>query len=116
MRASIWPGRAGVQVEAAWAARHEREGAAVYEMMLDLSGLYVKSSQILASSSFLPQPWVRPPAAAQLCVRPEGVLRERWRQHQSSHGGGALDCRAVLGNRGSDPGFRSWQPMSSEHA
>ena len=47
------------QVAAAWEARHEREGAAVYEMLLDLGGMYVKSAQILASKGdFVPEPWV----------------------------------------------------------
>ena len=36
-------------MERKWAVRHEAEGTAVYEMLLDLSGMYVKSAQILAS-------------------------------------------------------------------
>ena len=52
------------EVEAKWAVRHEAEGAAVYEMLLDLSGMYVKSAQILASKGdFMPEPWVRRLAA-----------------------------------------------------
>jgi len=52
------------EIEARWAARHEREGAAVYEMLLELSGMYVKSAQILASKGdFMPEPWVRRLAA-----------------------------------------------------
>lgn len=47
------------QVAAAWEARHEKEGVAVFEMLLELGGLYVKSSQILASKGdFVPEPWV----------------------------------------------------------
>ncbi len=52
------------EVEGKWAVRHEVEGAAVYEMLLDLSGMYVKSAQILASKGdFMPEPWVRRLAA-----------------------------------------------------
>lgn len=47
-----------------WAARHEREGRAVHNMLLDMSGLYVKSAQILASKGdFMPEPWTRRLAA-----------------------------------------------------
>ncbi|CAL5224036.1 g6658 [Coccomyxa viridis] len=47
-------------VEQKWAARHEKEGQAVHDMLLDLSGLYVKSAQILASKrDFMPEPWCR---------------------------------------------------------
>lgn len=46
------------QVEAAWTARHEWGADAVYEMILDMSGYYVKSAQILASKSdFMPSQW-----------------------------------------------------------
>ena len=51
-------------VEQKWAARHEKEGQAVHDMLLDLSGLYVKSAQILASKGdFMPEPWCRRLAA-----------------------------------------------------
>ena len=51
-------------VEQKWAARHEKEGQAVHDMLLDLSGLYVKSAQILASKQdFMPEPWCRRLAA-----------------------------------------------------
>ena len=51
-------------VEQKWAARHEKEGQAVHDMLLDLSGLYVKSAQILASKrDFMPEPWCRRLAA-----------------------------------------------------
>lgn len=51
-------------VEQKWAARHEREGQAVHDMLLDQSGLYVKSAQILASKrDFMPEPWCRRLAA-----------------------------------------------------
>ena len=36
-------------VEQRWADRHEREGQAVHDMLLDLSNMYVTSAQILAS-------------------------------------------------------------------
>lgn len=36
----------------------------MYEMLLELSGMYVKSAQILASKGdFMPEPWVRRLAA-----------------------------------------------------
>ncbi|CAL8465766.1 g5302 [Coccomyxa elongata] len=48
------------EMEGKRAVRHEVEGAAVHEMLLDLSGMYVKSAQILASKGdFMPDPWVR---------------------------------------------------------
>ena len=51
-------------VEQKWAARHEKEGQAVHDMLLDLSGMYVKSAQILASKrDFMPEPWCRRLAA-----------------------------------------------------
>ncbi|CAL8465797.1 g5333 [Coccomyxa elongata] len=51
-------------MERKWAVRHEVEGAVVYETLLDRSGMYVKSAQILASKGdFMPQPWVRRLAA-----------------------------------------------------
>lgn len=47
-------------MERKWEVRHEAEGTAVYEMLLDLSGMYVKSAQILASKSdFMPASWVK---------------------------------------------------------
>jgi len=57
-------GSNGQVVEQKWAARHEKEGQAVHDMLLDLSGLYVKSAQILASKGdFMPEPWCRRLAA-----------------------------------------------------
>jgi aarF domain-containing kinase len=51
-------------VEEKWAARHEKEGQAVHDMLLGLSGMYVKSAQILASKGdFMPEPWCRRLAA-----------------------------------------------------
>lgn len=36
----------------------------MYELLLDLSGMYVKSAQLLASKGdFMPEPWVRRLAA-----------------------------------------------------
>lgn len=46
--------------EKAWAVRHEWGGEKVYELILDMSGFYVKSAQILASKSdFVPEAWTR---------------------------------------------------------
>ncbi|CAI5512200.1 unnamed protein product [Closterium sp. Naga37s-1] len=43
-----------------WAVRHEWGGKLVHDLVLRLSGLYVKSAQILASKSdFMPAAWVR---------------------------------------------------------
>ena len=51
-------------VEQKWAARHDKEGQTVHDMLLDLSGLYVKSAQIMASKQdFMPEPWCRRLAA-----------------------------------------------------
>jgi hypothetical protein len=37
--------------EKAWAKRHEWGGKRVYQLILDMSGFYVKSAQILASKA-----------------------------------------------------------------
>lgn len=44
----------------AWALRHEWGGQKVYELILDMSGFYVKSAQILASKGeFVPNAWTK---------------------------------------------------------
>eukprot|EP00250_Pteridium_aquilinum_P011766 c20291_g2_i1 orf=270-2069(-) len=44
----------------AWAHRHEWGGQKVYELILDMSGFYVKSAQILASKAeFVPEAWTK---------------------------------------------------------
>ena len=40
LASGLLTGRRMRQVAAAWGARHERKGAAVYEMLLVLGGLY----------------------------------------------------------------------------
>lgn len=46
--------------EKAWAHRHEWGGEKVYELILDMSGFYVKSAQILASKAeFVPEAWTK---------------------------------------------------------
>lgn len=46
--------------ERVWAKRHEWGGRKVYELILDMSGFYVKSAQILASKAeFVPGAWTR---------------------------------------------------------
>ncbi|OAE28578.1 hypothetical protein AXG93_2175s1620 [Marchantia polymorpha subsp. ruderalis] len=43
-----------------WAVRHEWGGEKVHRLVLDLSGFYVKSAQILATKAdFVPEPWIR---------------------------------------------------------
>lgn len=42
----------------AWALRHEWGGKKVYDLIIDMSGFYVKSAQILASKAdFVPEAW-----------------------------------------------------------
>ncbi|KAI5072552.1 hypothetical protein GOP47_0012658 [Adiantum capillus-veneris] len=46
--------------ERVWAQTHEWGGKKVYELILDMSGFYVKSAQILASKAeFVPGAWTR---------------------------------------------------------
>ncbi|KAL3692088.1 hypothetical protein R1sor_005739 [Riccia sorocarpa] len=43
-----------------WSTRHEWGGERVHRLVLDLSGFYVKSAQILATKAdFVPEPWIR---------------------------------------------------------
>ncbi|KAL2624182.1 hypothetical protein R1flu_008427 [Riccia fluitans] len=43
-----------------WSTRHEWGGEKVHRLVLDLSGFYVKSAQILATKAdFVPEPWTR---------------------------------------------------------
>lgn len=43
-----------------WAVRHEWGGDKVHSLVLDMSGFYVKSAQILATKAdFVPEPWIR---------------------------------------------------------
>lgn len=43
-----------------WAVRHEWGGEKVHSLVLDMSGFYVKSAQILATKAdFVPEPWTR---------------------------------------------------------
>eukprot|EP00850_Spirogloea_muscicola_P007159 SM000035S13139 [mRNA] locus=s35:689645:692460:+ [translate_table: standard] len=45
---------------AAWERRHEWGGARIYRLVLEMSGFYVKSAQILASKSdIMPDAWTR---------------------------------------------------------
>ena len=99
-----------MQVEAAWAARHEKEAEAVYDMMLELSGLYIKSAQIMAAKNdFMPAPWVNPSRSSVQVRVDEGVLPSRrdhawrvadWEDHVRSGPLAAcldrcLDCRCA---------------------
>ncbi|CAM6044483.1 unnamed protein product [Sphagnum compactum] len=46
--------------EKVWAVRHEWGGEKVHKLVLDMSGFYVKSAQILATKAdFVPEPWIR---------------------------------------------------------
>ncbi|GBG63095.1 hypothetical protein CBR_g36582 [Chara braunii] len=46
--------------EELWAERHEWGGEKVYRLVLEMSGFYVKSAQVLASKGdFMPQAWTR---------------------------------------------------------
>lgn len=76
------PTRVLQEVEGKWAVRHEVEGAAVYEMLLDLSSMYVKSAQILASKGdFMPEPWVRCLAAMFDSMPPKPWIVVQWVRH-----------------------------------
>ncbi|CAM6100827.1 unnamed protein product [Calypogeia fissa] len=53
-------GKSQEDIEKLWAARHEWGGERVHRLVLDLSGFYVKSAQILATKAdFVPEPWIR---------------------------------------------------------
>ncbi|KAG0609237.1 hypothetical protein M758_8G168900 [Ceratodon purpureus] len=48
------------QRDEVWAVRHEWGGEKVHSLVLDMSGFYVKSAQILATKAdFVPEPWIR---------------------------------------------------------
>ena len=54
------PALPAAEAEARWEARHDWGGRRVYEMVLELSGYFVKSAQILGSKSdFMPVQWTR---------------------------------------------------------